>query len=474
MTSDTDFRIGLEALDAEVDVELEVTGEVPAWLDGTLVRNGPGRWTARPGGQGQRVRHWFDGLAMLHRFAVRGGRVHHTGRYLRSRAHDHAVEHGKIGYTEFGTVPHRSPLQRLRDLRSPPVFGNNANVNVLRLGGRLVAVTESPDVVPFDPVTLATGAPLAFADDVPGATTTAHPHHDAERGVLLNYTVEYGRRCAYHVYELPDGALTRRVVATVPVDRPSYMHTFAVTERYVVLVEYPSVANQLSLALGRSPMDSYQWRPQRRTRFTVVDRTSGQVVARPTTEAFFCWHQVGAVQDGEALLLDQLVTPGERAMRQFLLAELRGDGVRSPSGELRRFRVPLDGGPVTHHLVSATPFEFPRALEVPVGARAPRVYGVSTPEALTTSFADRLVEVDAETGATRTWSSPGCWPGEPVPVAAPGGGPDAVVLSLVLDARARRSFLLVLDAATFTERARALVPHVVPHGFHGDWFPGVG
>ena len=98
---------------------------------------------------------------------------------------------------------------------------------------------------------------------------------------------------------------------------------------------------------------------------------------------------------------------------------------------------------------------------------------MGAPEALTTSFADRLVEVGAETGATRTWSSPGCWPGEPVPVAAAGGGPDAVVLPLVLDARAHRSFLLVLDGATFTERARALVPHAIPHGFHGAWLPEV-
>ena len=58
-----DFRIGLDPLDAEVDdTELEVTGTVPDWLSGTLVRNGPGRWTAQPGGRGERGRHEFRAI----------------------------------------------------------------------------------------------------------------------------------------------------------------------------------------------------------------------------------------------------------------------------------------------------------------------------------------------------------------------------------------------------------------------------
>jgi carotenoid cleavage dioxygenase-like enzyme len=45
-----------------------------------------------------------------------------------------------------------------------------------------------------------------------------------------------------------------------------------------------------------------------------------------------------------------------------------------------------------------------------------------------------------------------------------------VVLSVVLDADAGSSFLLMLDAATFEEIARAEAPHHVPFGFHGQFF----
>jgi carotenoid cleavage dioxygenase-like enzyme len=45
-----------------------------------------------------------------------------------------------------------------------------------------------------------------------------------------------------------------------------------------------------------------------------------------------------------------------------------------------------------------------------------------------------------------------------------------VVLSVVLDGEKGNSFLLVLDAKTFTEQARAEVPQHIPFGFHGEFF----
>ncbi len=478
-TSGNDYRVGFEALDAEVDdVKLEVHGVVPDWLSGTLVRNGPGRWTARPGGQGERGRHWFDGLAMLHRFGLARGRVRYASRYVHSPAWRAATEQGRFGYAEVGTNPTGSLFQRLGRLARPPQTGTNASVNVLRLGGRHVAVTETPDAIPFDPLTLETLDPIRYADDLPGDTFSAHPHHDAERGSMINIGVEYGRRSRYHVYELPDDSLTRRLVASVDTDQASYLHSFALTPRFVILVEYPLVADPLALLVGRTILDSYRWRPGRGTRFTVVERATGAVVSRTRTEAFFCYHQVNAFEDGDELVVDLPAMPGEQGLRQFLLSELLGTSARTPAGELRRYRVPLDRGAISYRLLSSAPIEFPRIAYEQVAGRPYRyVFGTGTEETRTTSFADRLVKIDVETGAVRTWSAPGCFPGEPIPVApqiAPGGpGPredDGVLLTVVLDAVARRSFLLVLSADTLAELARVPLPHAVPYGFHGQWF----
>lgn len=105
-----DHRLGFVSTEEEVSVAaLPVRGTIPAWLDGALLRNGPAKFEA--GGQG--FRHWFDGLAMLHRFAFAGGRVAYANRFLDSPDYRAVRERGRIGYSTFATDPCRSIFARV-------------------------------------------------------------------------------------------------------------------------------------------------------------------------------------------------------------------------------------------------------------------------------------------------------------------------------------------------------------------------
>ncbi len=72
------------------------------------------------------------------------------------------------------------------------------------------------------------------------------------------------------------------------------------------------------------------------------------------------------------------------------------------------------------------------------------------------------------------WREDGCYPG--CPVFVPSALPDAndtsgIIISVVLDFRNDTSFLLMLDAASMQELARATLPHAVPFPLHGDFSP---
>ena len=97
------YGAGFRSLTRETPdpVALPVKGKLPSWLEGTLLRTGPSKFEV-----GSRTyNHWFDGLAMLHRFAFVGGGVSYANRLLKSKAFCAAEATGKIAFGEFATDP---------------------------------------------------------------------------------------------------------------------------------------------------------------------------------------------------------------------------------------------------------------------------------------------------------------------------------------------------------------------------------
>jgi carotenoid cleavage dioxygenase-like enzyme len=462
----TDHRLGFQSLENEVEVdELPIEGELPAWLTGTLVRTGPAKFDA-----GDRtVRHWFDGLAMLHKYGFRDGRIAYASRFLDSAAYRAVRDEGELRLREFATDPCRSIFKRVTAMFSPD-FTDNGNVNVARLGERYIAMTETPLPIAFDAETLA-AAGIAYRP--PGQTATAHPHLDPDTGDLVNHATHYGPRSVYRFYAVPDaGPHEPRILAEIAAARPGYTHSFAISERHLVHTEQPYVVNPLKLATGGRPfIENFEWQPKRGTRFHVVDRRSGEVRGVFRTDAFFTFHHVNAFDDGDAVVVDLCAYDDPEIVDALFLDRVRGERPRTPVAELRRYRIDLAGGAVTMERLSDEPLELPR-IDYRRRNGRPYRYVFGTGQRDPDGFLDQLVKVDLEWRETSTWHEPGTYPGEPVFVGRPGGDDedDGVLLSVVLEPANGRSSLLVLDAADLAPLARAAAPHAIPFSFHGQFF----
>jgi beta,beta-carotene 9',10'-dioxygenase len=168
-------------------------------------------------------------------------------------------------------------------------------------------------------------------------------------------------------------------------------------------------------------------------------------------------------------VLDLVAFKDARIIDALYLDELRA-GNALPQGLLTRFVIPLGEGPVTQHVLSSFALELPRIAYHRVAGRRHRY--VWSAGAASGGFLDSLVKQDLGTAKAATWIEKDTFPGEPVFAGAPNAGAEdeGVLLSVVLDGEKGRSFLLVLDAATMRECARAYAPHVIPFGFHGNYF----
>ncbi len=237
-----EHALGFTSLTRETRIpRLPVEGRMPGWLRGSLLRNGPALFEV-----GERsFNHWFDGLAMLHAFSFDAGRVGYGNRFLRTSAYEAWKTEGIIKYSEFATDPCRSMFS---GVASVPVTAPipNANVSLERLADGFVAHTEVPIPVRFGPRRLRTLGVLTPEPAV-GTTGTAHPHSDgAERFRFVTELVaDYGYRVLRNEVEL----------AHVKRDRPAYMHSFALTRRYVVLFEQPFTDRPAELPERRGEVD---------------------------------------------------------------------------------------------------------------------------------------------------------------------------------------------------------------------------
>jgi carotenoid cleavage dioxygenase-like enzyme len=505
----SDVPLGFRTWTAEeTDAALPLEGTLPDWLDGTFLANGPGLFEVG----GRTLRHWFDPLALLRRFRVdgRAGEVEYAARFVESRDYEWARRRGRVRTPFPGTPPDRPLPVRLWQALAGE-FPDNPAIGVTRVAGEPHAVTESPWATPFDADSLAFGERRSLAAGLDCDLTLGHVHYDPDAETFVGLGADYGRESGYVLFRRPANSTVPTQVARLEFPALPYVHSFALTERYAVVPAVPFGVDPSALlrgaVTGETFLDAFGER-NRPARFVVVDRGTGETVARPPADPFFAYHHANAFEvrgeggsaegggdaaagaggsgseDGNAgrvadaggsteLVVDLVAYPDGRAVTGLTLAELRAGTADVPAGDLVRYRVPLDGRRATATTLREGPVEFPTVHYRRYNGR-PYRYAYLAETRTDGVLPTHLLKVDvADGGAVRgEWTAPACRPGEAVfvPAPDPDAEDDGVLVSLVLDEGSEESFLLVLAAATMDELARARLPHATPFPFHGQFY----
>jgi beta,beta-carotene 9',10'-dioxygenase len=468
MGKDAFYSEGFSSVDKEVQVdELPVRGEIPLWLKGTLIRTTPALYRLPK----QQLSHWFDGFALLHKFQIQNRGIGYRSRFLKSEAYQEAMETGQLERSEFATDPCRSIFGKISSFFRGAKPTDNGNANIIKLGGELAAVTETPYQNVFDERDLSTKGHFKYGDDLKGALTVTHPHYD-HHGNLISYLLKFGVPSTYTVYQQAPGSHSREIIGVVKTDRPSYMHSFGMTERYVILVEFPLIVNPLHMRFYDRPfIRKYHWDAEEVTRFHIIDRYTGEHLGSPCSEACFSFHHVNAFEKGHKIYVDMVVYPDASIIEELYLNNLRSDDHTIATAHLLRVELDFRRERITSEsMLSDAAIELPRIH--PEHHHKPYRYCYGASNQIPGDFIDSIVKIDISDGSYNIWQETQIYPGEPVFVPAPHGEAedDGLLLSVVFDAAEHRSFLLILDATDLKEIARAEAPQYIPFGFHGEFF----
>ncbi len=461
------FNLAFKSLEQETFLpRIDLDGKLPRWLTGSLLRNGPALFEIEE----EKFNHWFDGLAMLHAFSFKGGKVSYRNRFLRSSQYWAWKREGRIKFSELATDPAPDPCRQIfSGVASLPVLGRvpNANVSIEKLAGQFRAHTEIPIPVRFNPKFLNTMG-IPDGEQMQGRLGTAHPHVDPQTGERFTYEVELVPPSGLRI--VSEKGARRRELAFIPQASPGYLHSFGLTRRYVVIVSQPYNFNLAKfLSPDRGPIISnFEWHGEEPTRIILVDRHRGGVVRTVETDSFFAFHHINAYEQDGKVIVDVCAHKDAGVIDALYLKKIRSGG-KVPQAKYRRFEIRLSNGRMTQRDLIGAYIELPQKNYDRVnGKRYRYAYGVGVKKG-SGNFIDQLVKADVKKGESKIWRERGVYPGEPVFVPRPGAKAedDGVILSVALDGIRRRSALLVLDARNMEEIARAWVPHHIPFGFHG-------
>ncbi|CAJ1065991.1 beta%2Cbeta-carotene 9',10'-oxygenase-like [Xyrichtys novacula] len=499
-----------------------ITGKIPEWISGSFLRNGPGKFEIG----NQKFNHWFDGMALLHQFKISKGQVTYKSRFLSSDSYQSNKEHNRITVSEFGTImmpdPCKNFFQRFVSRFELPKPTDNANVAFVTYKGDYFVSTETNVMHRVDPETLETTKKVNWRKFIAVNGATAHPHTEAD-GTTYNMGNSYTSKGAYYniicvppTKVTPDDTLEgATVLCSIPSEdktKPSYYHSFAMSENYVVFIEQPIKMDLLKIVTGKlrtkSISDGIYWDPKRKTIFHLINKKTGKVSSiKYFAQALSTFHQINAYEENGFLIIDLCASDDGQAISNYNIQNLRqsGEALDEVYNTLcrvfpRRFVLPLNVDlttPLNQDLnarfdTTATAIQTAKDqvfcthedlhgedLHQYGGLEFPQInYGKYNTKPYRYFYGcgfrhlvgDSLIKMDINGKNMKVWEQPGLYPSEPVFVPSPNATEedDGVVLSVVITPNEDKStFLLVLDAKTFEELGRAAVPVNIPYGFHG-------
>ncbi|XP_018009676.1 beta,beta-carotene 15,15'-dioxygenase isoform X2 [Hyalella azteca] len=515
--------------DTRDGVEGSVSGTIPRWLNGNLIRNGPG---GKKVGE-HHYNHLFDGLSLLHLVNITDGKAKYISRYLESETYKLNHRANRIVVSEFGTAGVPDPCLSLFDKFSTyfkPALTqkrtDNCLVNVMQVKDELVAMTELSTVRVVDPNTLETKPELVrYTDYVSVQRVTAHPHLEGNVAYNLAFSTGPSGPPKFAIISLADGKIQNsKIVASVPCRwkfTPPYLHSFGITDNFYIIAETPMAIDARLLALpaffGMSSFNALRYFNGEKTKFRIMSRETGEEIkVNAYAPGFFNFHYLNCYEKDDMLVIDVC------AADDNLIEYLKMENIKKPADDMsrkmcnvepRRYIIPvgnLDSSPVNVDLLKdfpdakigenrATAVKEANGELMVTGVRLgevfmelPRInyrynkkqytyaYGASVSDYKLKMFDfDGIVKLNVTNGETTFWQDQDYFSSEPVFVETPGGveEDDGVLLSILISKNKPKELaLIVLNAQDMKEMARVdfIASGAVTSTFHGQFIASKG
>ncbi len=442
--------------------DLIIEGEIPKDLFGSYYRNGPDPQFPPRGGN----YHWFGGDGMIHAFNFENGKVAYKNRWVQTSKWKQEKAAGR------SLINLLNPMDTDSEW-NPEGEDGTANTNIIFHGDKLLALEEGHPPFELDPISLESLGSYNYEGKLLSAMT-AHPKVDPLTGELFGFSYGFGQNKITYFVVNAKGELTTYFEFQTPYS--SMIHDFIVTDKHVIFPIFPLVIDFEEAIKGNPPI---AWDANRNSQIGIMPRDgTANDIKWIESDPCYVFHPMNAYTKGDKIIAH---------MMQFEEAPLfpHIDGSipdpKKAEARLNQWEIDLssNSGTIKKEYLDNEIGEFPRLDERFSMLNYRHGYYATKkkenhPEGI--SF-NAIAHYDHKTGKKNVYGlSEFDAVGEPIfiPKTRDSEEGEGYLIALAYKGRENISELMILDAQQVEKGpiGKALLPHRIPYGFHGNWRQG--
>ncbi|KAL9252399.1 putative carotenoid cleavage dioxygenase 4, chloroplastic [Drosera capensis] len=461
--------------------ECKVEGELPTCLEGAYIRNGPNPQLMPEGPY-----HMFDGDGMLHCLRITDGRVTFCSRYVQTYKYINEKKAGMRLVPNFmaefqSLIPSLARvsiyLTRMREWNYDKSKGyGTANTNLALIGGRLYALGESDQPYEIE-VTPSGDIKTVGRCNLNGklsTSMTAHPKTNVDTGETFAFTNTLIPPHLTYFWFDQDG--NKQPDVPIPwMNGPSFLHDFAVTNKYAIFPDIQLRMDLLGFITGTGSLAAADSEKLSKIWITDCYANDSKDIRSFTVPGFNtlhianAWDETDDKGDEYVVLVAPNISPVDQMQKAL-------DTVRS---RMERLKINLKTGKCSWQPLSSSNVELPVINPAYQGKKNKYIYaGVFDPAPKIVG----VVKLDLTKAGRDDWEcttasrmySPGTYGSETYFIARDPKNKEAeeddgYLVSYVHSEKTGESKFIVMDARspTLDIVASVKLPQRVPYGFHG-------